>query len=205
MARRPLPRIQLIDTIQKRLRKSPVVALLGPRQCGKTTTARWVTARRIHYFDLEHPADARALQEPMTTLASLRGLVVIDEAQLCPKVYPVLRVLADRRPLPARFLLTGSASPDLVAGASESLAGRVDFVNMAGFDLGEVGDEKLRSLWVRGGFPRSYLAPSEADSNRWREGFIQTFLERDLRRYGIEVPPGAEVHDGVRAGFLGYF
>jgi predicted AAA+ superfamily ATPase len=125
----------------------------------------------------------------MTVLAPLRGLVVIDEAQLLPDIYPTLRVLADRRPRRARFLLTGSASPDLIRGASESLAGRVGFVHMAGFDLCEVGSKAQRTLWLRGGFPRSFLAPSEQESRRWRSGFIQTFLERDLRQYGIEIPP----------------
>jgi predicted AAA+ superfamily ATPase len=124
----------------------------------------------------------------MTALAPLAGTVVIDEAQLRPDLFPVLRVLADRRPLRTRFALTGSASPDLVRGASESLAGRVSFVDMGGFDLGEVGERALRTLWVRGGFPRSYLAASEDESRRWRDGFVQTFLERDLRHYGVNVP-----------------
>jgi hypothetical protein len=190
MGTRPVPRTELLETIRARLRESPVVAILGPRQCGKTTVARWLAeGKRAHFFDLEAPADRRALAEPMTALASLRGLVVIDEAQLRPDLFPVLRVLADRKPLPARFALTGSASPDLIRGASESLAGRVGFVDMGGFDLGEAGDRALRKLWVRGGFPRSFLAASEGESRRWRDGFVQTFLERDLRQFGLNVPP----------------
>jgi uncharacterized protein len=191
MGSRVVPRPGLVKSIKKRLQVDPVVTVLGPRQCGKTTVVRWVGGHETRLFDLEDPADRRALEEPMTVLGPLRGLVVIDEAQLCPSLFPVLRVLADRRPLPARFLLTGSASPDLVRGTSESLAGRTSFVNMGGFDLGEVGDQALSSLWIRGGFPRSFLARSEEESRRWRQGFVQTFLERDLRRYGIEIPPVA--------------
>ena len=127
----------------------------------------------------------------MTALGPLRGLVVMDEAQLRPEIFAVLRVLSDRRPLPARFLLLGSASADLVRAGSESLAGRIAFVDMAGFDLSEVGPSRLRRLWLRGGLPRSYLARDERASMRWREDFIRTFLERDLRRFGVEIPPEA--------------
>jgi hypothetical protein len=190
MASRFIPRPALLKDVRNRLRHNPIVTILGPRQCGKTTLARWIADDTgARFFDLEDPADRRALQEPMTLLAPLRGLIVIDEAQLRPDLFPVLRVLADRRPRPACFLLTGSASPDLVRGASESLAGRVEFVDIGGFDLGDVGGRALRTLWVRGGFPRSYLAPSEIESRRWRDSFVQTFLERDLRPLGVDVPP----------------
>ena len=189
MASRTIHRTSLVSEIRLRLKHDPIVAILGPRQCGKTTVARFIAKEtRAHFFDLEDPADRRALEEPKTTLAPLSGVVVIDEAQLRPDLFPVLRVLADRRPSPARFLLTGSASPDLVRGASESLAGRVGFINMGGFSLDEVGNGSMRALWARGGFPRSYLAPSDTESRRWRDGFIQTFLERDLRQYGVGVP-----------------
>jgi hypothetical protein len=152
--------------------------------------ARWLAQRtQAQFLDLEDPADRRAMQEPMTALSPLTGIVVIDEAQLRPDLFPILRVLADRHPLPARFVLTGSASPDLIRSASESLAGRSEFVQMAGFNLSEVGVGAWRELWVRGGFPRSFLAPSETESHRWRELFIQTFLERDLRQLGIQAPP----------------
>jgi len=182
----------LMARIMRRLRSNPVVLLLGPRQCGKTTLAReFAAGHKAEYFDLEAPADQSRLRQPMTALEPLSGWVVIDEAQLLPELFPILRVLADRRPLPARFLLLGSASPDLVRGVSESLAGRVAFVSMAGFDLGEVGAKEFRKLWWRGGFPRSFLAKSDAESRRWREDFIQTFLERDLRRFGVQVAPAA--------------
>jgi hypothetical protein len=166
-----------------------VVTLTGPRQCGKTTLARSIAAdRQSTSFDLENPVDARRLENPMTTLAPLQGLIVIDEAQLRPDIAPILRVLADRRPNLATFLLLGSASPELVRGASESLAGRVSFVDMGGFDIEECGSESWQGLWRRGGFPRSFLAPTEAVSYAWRQDFIRTFLERDLRQYGIQVP-----------------
>jgi predicted AAA+ superfamily ATPase len=184
-----LKRTELAEEIGKRFRGNPVVMLLGPRQCGKTTLARqFAQKRNAEYFDLESPADAARLTQAMTTLEPLRGFVVIDEAQLRPELFPVLRVLADRRPLPARFLLLGSASPDLVGGASESLAGRISLIPMAGFDLNEVGAKSLRALWWRGGFPRSFLATSDAESRQWRDDFVQTFLERDLRRFGVQVP-----------------
>jgi hypothetical protein len=187
-----LERRDLMARIQSRFRTSPAVLLLGPRQCGKTTLARqFARAHRAEYFDLESPGDVGRLTQPMTALEPLRGWVVIDEAQLMQELFPVLRVLCDRRPLPARFLLLGSASPDLSMGATESLAGRVALVPMSGFDLAEVGVEASRRLWWRGGFPRSFLARSEAESRRWRADFIQTFLERDLRRFGVQVLPAA--------------
>lgn len=187
-----LARPGLVALVESRLRTNPVVLLLGPRQCGKTTLARAFAARHgAEYFDLEAPLDLGRLAQPATALGPLRGAVVIDEAQLRPELFPVLRVLADRRPLPARFLLLGSASPDLARGISESLAGRVALVPMGGLDLAEVGEGALRRLWWRGGFPRSFLARSDGDSRLWREDFIQTFLERDIRRFGVQVPAPA--------------
>jgi predicted AAA+ superfamily ATPase len=174
------------------LGRSPICAVLGPRQCGKTTLARRIAAERGSvFFDLESPADRTRLANPELALSPLRGLVVLDEVQAVSGIFPVLRVLADRKPLPARFLLLGSASPQIVREASESLAGRVEFLDMAGFDLSEVGPAKWRELWMRGGFPKSYLARSQADSAAWREGFIRTFLERDLPNFGIRVPAPA--------------
>ncbi len=185
-------RPDLLAAVEARFRANPVVLLLGPRQCGKTTLARqFAVGRDAEYFDLESPADAARMDQPMTALEPLRGWVVIDEAQLKPEVFGILRVLADRRPLPARFLVLGSASPDLVTGISESLAGRVALLPMSGFELSEVGTKRLRSLWWRGGFPRAYLADSDAGSRQWRADFIQTFLERDLRRFGVQVAPAA--------------
>jgi len=187
-----LNRRDLRARIESRFRSNPVVLLLGPRQCGKTTLAReFARLHRAEYFDVESPADQGRLAQPMTALEPLRGWVVIDEVQLKPELFAVLRVLSDRRPLPARFLVLGSASPDLSTGASESLAGRVALVPMSGFDLSEAGESSLRALWWRGGFPRSFLATSDDDSRHWRADFIQTFLERDLRRFGVQVAPVA--------------
>lgn len=188
MSIRSIPRPRLLAATRTALRANPVAALLGPRQCGKTTLARALAAGRATYFDLERPADAAQLERPETALGPLRGLVVIDEVQRAAEVLPVLRVLADRKPTPARFLLLGSASPELVRGASESLAGRVGFVDMGGFTIEELGAESMRRLWVRGGFPRSFLAASEPASLRWREDFVRTFLERDVRGFGVNVP-----------------
>jgi hypothetical protein len=181
-------RRDLAARIQTGLRANPIVTLLGPRQCGKTTLARQLTrAGAAHYFDLEDPVAEARLAEPMTALAPLRGLVILDEVQRLPALFPVLRVLADRPRRPARFLLLGSASPDLVQVSAESLAGRVSFIDMSGFAIGEVGERQVRRLWVRGGFPRSYLARTEAVSVAWREDFVRTFLERDVRAFGITV------------------
>lgn len=154
--------------IESALRRSRVVALVGPRQCGKTTLARqWVEADSPNYFDLEDPASLARLDEPMTELQGLRGLVVIDEIQRRPELFPILRVLADRKPLPARFLILGSASPALLRQSSESLTGRIEVVSMGGISLTEVGFKKQFKHWLRGGFPLSFLARSEADSNAW--------------------------------------
>ena len=185
-----VPRRDLATRIQAGLRANPVVTLLGPRQSGKTTLARQLNrGGAARYFDLEDPVAEARLAEPMTTLAPLRGLVIIDEVQRAPALFPVLRVLADRPRRPARFLLLGSASPDLLHASSESLAGRVSFIDMSGFTVGEVGERQVRRLWLRGGFPRSFLAPTEAASVSWREDFVRTFLERDVRTLGITVSP----------------
>lgn len=185
-------RAALLTKIRRALRRSPVVVLYGPRQCGKTTIARQAAREEIaEFFDLEDPVSLRRLSEPMLALGELRGLVVIDEVQHQPGLFPILRVLADRRPLPARFLILGNASPDLLRQSSESLAGRVAFVEMGGFALSEVGVKGMRRLWWRGRFPRSFLARNEAESRAWQENFIQTFLERDIRSFGIQVPPVA--------------
>jgi hypothetical protein len=183
-----IPRLRSTTDLAAAVRRSPVTALLGPRQCGKTTLARaFGASRRAVHFDLESHVDRQRLQNPEMTLGALTGLVVLDEIQAMPQLFSVLRVLADRPRSTTRFLVLGSASPALVTGASETLAGRVEFVELAGFDLSETGPRSLDTLWVRGGFPRSFLARSDADSVAWREGFIQTFLQRDLPQLGITL------------------
>lgn len=177
--------------VRASLERSRVVALVGPRQAGKTTLARQILPPDAPgYFDLEEPASLARLAEPMTALAPLRGVVVIDEVQRRPDLFPVLRVLADRRPLPARFLILGSASPDLLRQSSETLAGRIETVTLSGFGLDELGTgaAPLGRLWRRGGFPPSYLARSEAASFVWRQQFVRTYLERDLPPLGITIP-----------------
>jgi hypothetical protein len=178
-----------IRLVRTALRRSRVVALLGPRQCGKTTLARtFVAADSINYFDLEDPESLARLSEPNTALRPLRGLVVIDEIQRRPELFPLLRVLADRKPLPSRFLILGSASPDLLSHSSETLAGRLETVHLEGFRLGDLGRRAQGRHWLRGGFPLAYTAKTEADSVAWRRHFLQTFLERDIPQLGIDVP-----------------
>ena len=186
-----LKRPQLLARLRAGLRTSPAVALLGPRQCGKTTLARQLAGTsKSTYFDLENPVDLARLSEPMTALESLRGLIVIDEVQRHPDLFPILRVLSDRKPVRARFLILGSASPELLRQSSETLAGRIAIVEMAGFTLEELNRPDLDRLWLRGGFPRSFLARTESASTAWREDFIRTFLERDLAQLGVKVPSG---------------
>jgi hypothetical protein len=143
----------------------------------------------VRFFDLENSVDVRELEAPLLALEPLRGLVVLDEIQFRPDLFGTLRVLADRPRTPARFLVLGSASPALLRQGSETLAGRIAFHELGGFDLEEVGADNLDQLWTRGGFPRSYLARTSADSSEWRREFVRTFLERDLPRFGIGVPP----------------
>ena len=186
---RGIPRPSAQERIASGFRSHPIVTILGPRQSGKTTLARAYAQPRTHEFlDLEHPVDARRLEAPLAVLERLRGLVVIDEVQRRPQLLEVLRVLVDRPDNRARFLLLGSASPAIVRGVSESLAGRSGFVDLTGFDLSEVGPEHHDQLWLRGGFPRSYLAGDDDASLEWRNSFIRTFLERDVPQLGITVP-----------------
>ena len=154
---------------------------------GKTTLARtFVPIDSVNYFDLEDHVSLIHLDEPMTAMRDLSGLVVIDEIQRRPDLFPLLRILADRQPLLTRFLILGSASPDLVRDASELLAGRLETIPVGGFSLAEVGQQEVKQHWLRGGFPLSYLAASDSDSRNWRKNFIQTFLERDLpQRNGL--------------------
>ena len=174
--------------VRRALARGRVVALIGPRQAGKTTIARGIVpAGSPNYFDLESPVDEARLAEPMTALSPLRGIVVIDEIQRRPDLFPVLRVLADRSPRRARFLLLGSASPALLRQSSESLAGRLETVEIGGLLVSEVGTHSLDRHWRRGGLPRSYLARSDAESWTWREQFVRTFLERDVPQLGIGI------------------
>ena len=179
----------LLSTLRAALRRSPVVGLIGPRQCGKTTAARWILPPDSpRYFDLEDPASLARLDQPMSALSPLRGVVVIDEVQRRPDLFPVLRVLVDRRPLPARFLILGSASPGLLRQSSETLAGRIETISLAGLRLDELGEEAFARHWQRGGYPPAFLARSEPDSFRWRQQFIQMLLERDLPQLGFAIP-----------------
>lgn len=175
--------------VGKALRRSRVVAILGPRQCGKTTLAReFVPADSLNYFDLEDPGSLARLSEPETALRPLKGTIVIDEIQRRPDLFPLLRVLADRQPLPARFLILGSASPLLLRQSSESLAGRLETIELEGFRLQDIGVGAQAKHWLRGGFPLSYTARSDDDSMAWRNQFIQTFLERDMPQLGVTIP-----------------
>jgi len=181
-----------ISSLTTAINRSPITALLGPRQCGKTTLARLLMKQQeAVYFDLESVPDQRRLENPELILGDLKGLVILDEIQLIPSLFHVLRVLVDRPDNKAKYLILGSASPEVIKNASESLAGRVEFIELSGFDLGEIGQKNWETLWLRGGFPRSYLADSEEDSLAWREGFIRTFLERDIPQLGISIPPVA--------------
>jgi predicted AAA+ superfamily ATPase len=172
------------------LERFPVVAILGARQVGKTTLATDIMASikaPSVRFDLENPADLARLAEPMLALEDLRGMIVLDEVQRRPEIFPALRVLADRRPVRARFLVLGSASPDLLKQTTETLAGRIAYYELPGFALREVGARHLNRLWVRGGFPRSFLSRSDAASMEWRREFVRTFIERDLPALGVNI------------------
>jgi predicted AAA+ superfamily ATPase len=183
-----IPRPEPARQIEESFRVHPVTALLGPRQCGKTTLARHL-AERTHstIFDLEDPVDMQRLSAPMQALKDLTGLVIIDEIQRKPELFELLRVLVDRPGNQGRFLVLGSASLDLVKGVSESLAGRIGFVDLACFQLREIGEHHRDRLWIRGGFPRSFLADTESGSIQWRENFVRTFLERDIPQLGINI------------------
>ena len=181
-----------LSKIAARFEVEPVVALLGPRQCGKTTLARMyadgLVGTEVTRFDLEDPTDLAALAEPKLVLQGLRGLVIIDEIQRVPELFPILRVLVDRPSNPARFLILGSASRDLIRQSSETLAGRIGHIELTPFQLGEAGSDSLQRLWVRGGFPPSFLAASDDASRQWRKDYVATFLDRDLPALGIGIP-----------------
>jgi len=192
MATLPLiDRQRHLDRVGQLLASNPIVGLLGARQVGKTTLARVLAESQteaVTRLDLEDPRDLARLEDPMLALADLEGLVVLDEIQRRPGLFPVLRVLADRPESQTRFLILGSASPQLLRQSSETLAGRIAYHEMDGFQLDEVGPDEVDRLWIRGGFPRSFLASSEAASSDWRNSFVRTFLERDLPQLGVQIP-----------------
>jgi predicted AAA+ superfamily ATPase len=172
------------------LRHNPVVGIIGARQVGKTTLACHIikqSTKNTTFYDLENPEDTVRLADPMFALKGLKGIVVIDEIQRLPEIFPVLRVLADRPEASSRFLILGSASPQLLRQGSETLAGRIAYHELGGFSLDEVGVSNYLRLWRRGGFPKSYLAVSDEASYEWRRGFIRTFLERDIPQLGINI------------------
>jgi uncharacterized protein len=180
-----IPRTQDFQAVSKLLATFPVTAILGPRQCGKTTLARLF--RADHSFDLENPRDLARLEQPQLALEDLRGLIVIDEIQRLPDLFPLLRYLVDRG-ADQRYLILGSASRDLLRQSSETLAGRVAFHQLGGFRVSDVGPENITTLWVKGGLPRSFLASTEEESLVWRRQYISTFLERDIPQLGITIP-----------------
>ena len=186
-----LGRVSDLDEIRRQLRRQPVVGILGPRQIGKTTVARELATRTggpVSYFDLESPVDARRLADEATALSDVKGLVVIDEIQRRPELFPILRVLADRPRRPASFLVLGSASPHLLKQTSESLAGRVTYVELDGFGLGDVEARNWRRLWLRGGYPRSYLARTDKESFEWRADLRRSYVDQDLPALGPGFP-----------------
>ena len=179
-----------LETLRMLLKRNPVVGIVGARQVGKTTLAHALTSQTegpTSYFDLENPEDMARLADPMMALKEHKRLVVIDEIQRYPDLYEVLRVLADRPRNQTRFLVLGSASPDLLRQTSETLAGRIVYHELGGLALDEVGLKESLRLWLRGRFPRSYLARTLGESEEWRRGFIRTFLERDLPQLGINI------------------
>lgn len=181
MLDRPMDKAKLSELMAS----FPVTAILGPRQAGKTTLAK--EFRSAHFFDLENPRDAAMLAEPQLALESLAGLIVIDEIQRMPELFPLIRFLVDTHPN-QRYLVLGSASRDLIKQSSESLAGRIAYHELNGFRFSDVGSSNWRTLWMRGGLPRSYLAETDDRSNQWLEQYIATFLERDIPELGISIP-----------------
>lgn len=184
-----LTRKNYLDAIDEAFLTAPICALLGPRQCGKTTLSRQYadqTSISKYFFDLEDPTDLAKLENPKLALEPLEGLIIIDEIQRKEELFPYLRVLVDKFP-ERRILVLGSASQELIRQSSETLAGRVSYIEMNPFSINEVKD--IKTLWSRGGFPRSYLAKTEEISNKWRVNYIKTFLERDIRNFGFDIPP----------------
>jgi len=188
-----IKRVKELKLLRERLRENPVVAILGPRQCGKTTLSRQFArniSKQVHFFDLEDPRHLARLENPVLTLEALKGFIVIDEIQRKQELFSVLRVLVDRKQ-DAKYVILGSASPGLIVRSSESLAGRISYIEMGGFSTGHLPAKDMKKLWIRGGFPRSFLARSEQTSFQWRQDFITTFLERDIPNLGLRIPARA--------------
>ncbi len=187
-----IKRENLLNAIDLRLKESPIVALLGARQVGKTTLAKLygekLDRHAWHYFDLEDPRDQARLSQPQMALEDLGGLIVLDEIQRVPELFPILRVLADDPNTKNRFMVLGSASPELMRQVSESLAGRIAFVDVGGFHQRELTHDCRKDLWWRGGFPRAFLASSDSFARRWHLDFFRTFLERDIPQLGLSIP-----------------
>lgn len=182
-----------IKRLKELFKNNPIVAILGPRQCGKTTLSHQFSrllSSEVTTFDLENPRNLERLKEPLLALEDAKGLVIVDEIQRLPNLFPVLRVLSDSSPK-TRYLILGSASRDLIKQSSESLAGRITYLEIGGFSLEHLRAQDREKLWIRGGFPRSYLAANEAASYQWRQDFIATFLERDIPQLGINIPAEA--------------
>lgn len=184
-----MERAFFLKRLDRLFRATPVVAILGPRQCGKTTLALQYAQDRATFFDLENPRDVQRLDEPFLALEGVKGLVVIDEVQRSPNLFKALRVLVDRPTNKARYLILGSASRDLIRQGSETLAGRISFMELPPFSLFEVGSSEWKRLWERGGFPNAFLARSAQQSRDWREAYVSTFLERDIPLLGFQIPP----------------
>jgi predicted AAA+ superfamily ATPase len=172
-------------TLAKLMSVFAVTAILGPRQCGKTTLARTLVADS--YFDLENPQDLARLEQPQLALEDLTGLIVIDEIQRLPDLFPLLRYLVDQGEN-RKFVILGSASRDLIRQSSESLAGRIAYFQLGGFRLSDIDPGDVKALWQRGGLPRSFLAASDNESLLWRNQYVTTFLERDIPQLGITIP-----------------
>lgn len=183
-----MERSSYIQQIKQSFETQPAVAILGPRQCGKTTLARMYTknSEKVTFFDLEDPRDVESLQNPMLALEHLEGLIIIDEIQRAPEIFPILRVLIDAPNSKQKFLILGSASRDLIAQSSETLAGRIGYIELTPFSLSEAGDSQ--KLWLRGGYPRAFLAPNQNTAAAWVKSYIKTYLERDIPNLGFRVP-----------------
>jgi predicted AAA+ superfamily ATPase len=183
-----------VAKVKDLLKRHPVVGIVGARQVGKTTLARFITetyTEPAHFFDLENPEDLARLSEPMLALKNLKGLIILDEIQRKPDLFPILRVLVDRNDNSGRFLVLGSASPALLKQSSETLAGRIIYHTLGGFTATEINSDDWNKLWLRGGFPRSFLAGTDEESMEWRHAFIQTFVERDIPQLGITIASNA--------------